>query len=146
MLGYNRSCSNHCASPYRYARENGRIGAYRSSILNSYTFHFEIPIATLGMPVVAEGRIGANKHIVADPHAIPQLYTAFYCNIVADYDIILYKGVRTDIAISADSRARQNHSKLPNARTIANRLRLNVRERMYVCSHIYALLLSCLNI
>lgn len=79
------------------------------------------------MAVIAECRIGTNEDIIFYAHPIPDLNPTFYCNIVANDNIILNKAVRADITVPADPRTWEHNAVLPNASTITNILRLHVR-------------------
>ena len=92
-------------------------------------------IAGNGMAVVAKCRVRTNENIIFYAHSIPNLNAALYCYIIANDNIVFNKAVRADIAVLADLCTRQHNAVLPNASSLANILRLHIRQWMYKCAH-----------
>lgn len=96
------------------------------------------------MLVVAKSSIRPYIYIIANTQSIPQLHPTFYGNIITNYNIILNKRVRADIAVLANSCASKHNGKLPYASIITDINGLYIRIFVDRIIHIYfnALLMS----
>lgn len=63
--------------------------------------------------VVGEGNVRADEDVVLDAQAVPKLNAGFHRDAVADDDAVLDEDVRADVAIGADTGAREYDSILP---------------------------------
>jgi len=107
-LAYSNSCEYRCISTYG--------GTFRYKSLGKlFGIHF-----TSGKKIICESRIWPNKNIVINPQTVPYLNTAFYCNSVANHNIVLNKYMIANITIASDCSPRKDVSKSPNARTISD--------------------------
>ena len=85
--------------------------------------------------VVAQGDIWANEYIVANSQTIPQLNSTLDRHIVANDNIILDESVGADIAVTPNLCILQHNGELPDSRSIANLIGLNVRQWMDHFAH-----------
>ena len=82
------------------------------------------------MLVVGKRDVGADKHIVTNAQAVPQLHAALDIDAVANNYVVLDQAMRADIAVFSDRGAGQNDDKLPDARGCADGGGLGVCQRM----------------
>src|ERR1700744_3143081 len=107
-------CPDTCAWTHRYPRKLTRI------ILGPWP------------AVIGKRCVWPNKHSVSNPRSVPEKDSALYCHVIAYYDITFNKSMGTDIAAASNFRSTEDHSILPNSRTLANGYAAcDIRERMY---------------
>jgi len=81
-------------------------------------------------PVVGEGRVWTNEHIVLNPHTVPQINATLDCYVIADYDVVLNETVAIDVTVTSDNGPGKNYTELPDPCAGANVTALAVGERM----------------
>ena len=89
--------------------------------------------------------VRADKDIVLDAQAVPQLNTTLDGDAVSDDDIVLNQAVRIDIAVGPDTRTCQHDTVLPYRRASPKPLGLHIRARVNRGRGLHSSLLNRVN-
>jgi len=120
VLRNNRAGSNHGATPYGGATNNGRISSNRCAILNNRLN--DIPSGTYcpRVQIVREARVRSNEYLVSSSNSAIQRCEILNLAIVPDDNIRVDVHIFANNTSSADPRPFSDLGPVPNERSLSN--------------------------
>src|SRR5690554_778197 len=137
------SCSNKRVITDYNPRKNRHIGSESNAALDYCLFKILNTIRfRSGYQFIGKRSIWPDENIVLNSDTVPQLDSVFNGHIITNNDVILDKHMGANVAVTANSRFRQDNTKLPDRGVLTNKITQYVRFRMYhliYCSVVYTL-------
>jgi len=130
VFGHDRSGTNHSTFTYGDTGQQRGIGTDGSTAMDGRDGVSIRALERTWVSIIGERDIWADKNLICDAEAVPELHAAFDRDLVADSHIVFNEHMGADVAVRTDLRIWQNDAKLPDTGSFADVRRLDVGEGM----------------